>query len=180
MKKIAVLFLTLALLCALFTGCTQLFGGENPNENNEELITDTINSFADACAEGKLDEAVDFLSFKSRIVMKALLKVADSVTGEYADFDLDEVFSGASSINVKEFISPEIVSIDVAENKMSAVAIVRIDVTGTDESISLRVKMVFEKDAWYIDDIAEHTATDETVDTEGESTEGNEDAVPAA
>ena len=167
MKKIITIVLMLALLGALFTGCTQLFGGENPNENNEELIADTINAFADSCTEGKLDEAVNALSFKSRIVMKALLKVADAVTGEYADFDLNEVFSGASSINIKEFVSPEIVSIDVAENKMSAVAIVRIDVTGTDESISLRVKLVFEKDAWYIDDIKEHTVTDETADTEG-------------
>ena len=73
MKRVALLLLVFVLSCALFTGCTQLFGGENPNENNEELITDTINSFADSCADGELDEAINALSFKNRIVMKALL-----------------------------------------------------------------------------------------------------------
>ena len=155
MKRLLALFLVIVMALGCFASCKK---DEDPPEilpTDEELITETIETFLTAYNTGDMDAVLQCLDAKTRNAFQAMLNLLGGLAGSAAGFDIDlkDLFSLGVSTTQGDFMGLEITNINVIDSS-NAVATTTMNLTGAGVQ-TIYFEMVYENDGWYIHDMTD-------------------------
>ena len=148
-KRVLALFLIAVFFSLMLCACdfSDLFA-----ESDETKIENRIQTFVSDYNSGDVEAVMASMTKRTRRILESTFGILGSISG----YDVKELFVHGFSLGVLtsegDYLSLEIVDVEVSEDSKKADANVVIKMDGSDTGAAV-FKMKYENDGWYIDDI---------------------------
>jgi len=130
-------------------------GGFTPQKTDEELIRERVDTFLTAYNDGDMEEVLNCLDAKTKNTFNALLNVMGGLAGGLTgfNFDLRDLFSLGVAVMDGYSLRFDISGVEINGSKAVATATMN---TSPTELSTVYISLIYENDAWYIQDISDN------------------------